>query len=86
MVPQLVVTVYFIVTVPAATPATCPAPLTVAIEAALVLQAPPVILLLKLIEAFTHTALGPLMVPASARELTVMEADWLAVPQGVVTV
>ena len=70
------------VVTPGATPVTLPAELIVAIAGALLLQLPLVIaLLLKLMEEPTHTALAPLMVPASASGFTEMFADAVAFPQ-----
>ena len=73
------------VAIPGAMPVTLPA-LTVAIAGAVLLHVPPAILLLRLMEEPAHTAEGPLMVPALASGFTVIFADAVAVPQGVVTV
>ena len=53
---------------------------------ALVLHTPPGISLARLIVPFTHTAFGPVTVPAEGSGFTVISADVLAVPQTVVTV
>jgi hypothetical protein len=67
-------------------PVITPEELTVAIADELVVHDPPLMPLLKLMVEFTHTADGPLMVPALGSGLTVISADAVAIPQLVVTV
>ena len=70
------------VVIPGATPTTFPEELIVAIAVELLLHVPAVSeLLLRLIKAPTQTALGPLIVPASATGLTLIFADAVAFPQ-----
>jgi hypothetical protein len=74
------------VTEPTDTPVTTPAVLTVAREASLLLQVPPVPVVVKLIVVPVHTVLGPLIVPALGMGNTVIGLVLRAVPQALVTV
>ena len=73
-VPQLV-TVYFMVADPAATPVTTPVPeLTVATAVLLLLQVPPLLpLLVNVVVEPTQTVVAPLIVPAFAAAFTVID-------------
>jgi uncharacterized MnhB-related membrane protein len=70
-VPQLFVTVYEIVAVPAANPFTSPDVPIEAIVGALLVHEPPATALLKLRTDPTHTVDAPLMAPAFGNGLTV---------------
>src|SRR5450432_4164599 len=75
-VPQLLVTVYFMVAVPDALPVTTPVELTVATAVLLLLQVPTLVLLLEYVAvARTHTVEAPLTVPAFGSGLTVITFD-----------
>lgn len=86
-VPQLFVTVYDIVLVPAITPLTMPVAEPMVATAVLVDdQMPPVILLLNDVVAAGHTVAVPDIVPASVVELMVTTRVAAAVPQLLETV
>jgi hypothetical protein len=85
-VPQLFVTVYDIIAVPAAMPVTTPLVLTVAIPAAPVLQVPPLAKLLNEVVLPAQIVAVPVIVPASGSGLTVTICVATAVPQLFVTV
>jgi hypothetical protein len=59
---------------------------TLATAGELLAHVPPVTSLLNVMIPLTHTAFGPLIVPAEGSGLTVISADALAVPQVVLTV
>ena len=82
-VPQTFVTVYLIVSVPAAAPVTTPAD-TLAVL--LLLHAPPVDASVKVIVEPTHTLESPVIVPASGNGLMVISFVVVAVPHILVTV
>lgn len=72
-VPQLLVTVYVIVAVPADTPLTTPvALLMLAIVGELLLHVPPLVVLVSVVVAPTHAVVVPLIVPANGSGSTVM--------------
>jgi len=71
-VPHTPVTVYLMVSMPAATPVTTPPVLTVAELVFVLLQVPPVTVCDKLIVAPGQTDAAPLMAPAFVAGLTVM--------------
>jgi hypothetical protein len=73
------------VTEPTATPVTTPDVLTVAREASLLLQVPPVPVVVKLTVVPVHTVLGPLIVPALGDKFTVIGVDMIEVPHALVT-
>ncbi len=85
-VPQGVVTVYLMVSVPTVAPVTTPA----AVMAAwllVTLHTPPAMILVKVIGDPAHTPDGPVIVPAvGAVELTLIIKAAVAVPQPLVTV
>ena len=83
-VPQLPLTVYDMVDVPADTPVTTP-PDTVA-SALLLLHVPPGAASVRVIVDPIHTPAGPLIVPVTRAAPTVTGADAIAVPQALVTV
>jgi hypothetical protein len=85
-VPQLFVTVYDIVAVPADTPVTTPLVLTVAIPEAPVLHVPPLTELLNVVVLPAQTVAMPVIAPASGSGLTVTICVVTAVPQLFVTV
>jgi hypothetical protein len=87
-VPQLLVTVYFIVAVPDALPVTTPVfEITVATAVLLLLQVPTLVLLLvNVVVASAQTVDAPLTIPAFGSGFTVMSFDDTDVPQTVVTV
>jgi hypothetical protein len=72
--PLALVTVYVIVTVPAATPVTSPVLLTAATAASLLVHTPPGVVLLKAVTAPTHTAISPVMGFTTGVALTVTVA------------
>jgi len=87
--PQLLVTLYVIIVVPADIPVTSPvAALTVALVVLELFQVPPMSppILVKKIEEPVHTDVGPSMIPAFGTGLTVTVKDATFVPQPVVTV
>ena len=84
-VPQLLVTEYDTFTLPAATPVTIPAELTVAIELLLLLHTPPVVASFNVVVADGQTVVVPVIVPAPGNGLTVTAAEVVAVPQLLVT-
>ena len=79
-VPQLLVTAYEIITVPADKPVTTPEDDTVALVL-LALQVPPLMASVSVMEAATATIEAPLMLPADAAGLTVTIFVAVAVPQ-----
>ena len=87
-VPQPFETVYFMVAMPEAMPETRPVTAsTVATDVLLLDHVPPLFpLAVKLKDEPTHTNDPPLMVPAFNTGFTVIDAEAVAVPQGVVTV
>ena len=87
-VPQLLVTVYFMVAVPAATPVTTPVPeFTVATAVLLLLQLPPLVpLLVNVVVDPAQTVEEPLIVPAFGAAFTVINFVELNEPQLPVTV
>jgi hypothetical protein len=82
-VPQVLVTVYFMVAVPAALPVTTPVlEFTVATAVLLLLQVPtPGLLLENVVVATTQTVEDPLTIPAFGSGFTVMSFDEVNVPQ-----
>src|SRR5450432_2128210 len=81
-VPQVLVTVYLMVAVPAALPVTTPVELTVATAVLLLLQVPTLVLLLEnVVVARTQTVEAPLTIPAFGSGFTVMSFDTEDVPQ-----
>ena len=87
-VPQLLVTIYFMVAVPAALPVTNPVlEFTVATRVLLLFQVPTLVLLLENVAvARTQTVEAPLTVPAFGSGFTVTSFDAVDVPQLLVTV
>ena len=87
-VPQLLVTVYLMVELPAATPVTTPVDaFTVATDVLRLSQLPPVVpLLVYVVVAPAQIGDAPLTVPAFTAALTVIDLDELAVPQLLVMV
>ena len=83
--PQLLVTVYDIVVVPAAMPLTTPPVDTVPAAVFVLLHTPPPVASESVIVAPAHTADAPDMVPADAAAFTVTIADENSVPQELVT-
>ena len=83
-VPQPFVTEYEIMTLPAATPLTTP-PLTVAVKSLLLVQVPPPVALLNVIDDPTQTDVKPVIVPATGNGLTVTICVSTVVPQLFVT-
>jgi hypothetical protein len=79
-VPHEEVTVYVIVTVPAATPVSTPVGLIVAM-AVLTLHVPPVVLLKNATGLATQTEIAPLITPASGIAFTVTTLVATTVPQ-----
>ena len=71
--------------VPTATPVTVPVLFTLAMAALLVVQVPPVAVLVNVRVEPGQSGAAPLMVPASGKALTVTAAVALAVPQLLVT-
>lgn len=84
-VPQLLVTEYVIMALPAAMPVTVPVALTLAIAALLVVHVPPEVALLSVVVALWQTVCVPVIVPALGTGTTVTSAVSLAVPQLLVT-
>lgn len=70
--PQILVTVYLIVSRPAAAPVTTPDVPTDAIETLLLLQAPPDVASARVIVEPTHTLVVPVIVPDTGNGLTVI--------------
>jgi hypothetical protein len=62
-------------------PVTAPKELTVAIDVLLLLHAPPLTVLPKVIVALEHTEAAPLIVPATGVEFTVTDLVVQLVPQ-----
>ena len=85
-VPQLFVTVYEIVVVPAATPVNRPPVPTVAAEVFVLLHTPPPVMSESVIEALVQTVEAPLILPAEEAALTVIVLVAATVPQPLVTV
>ena len=84
-VPQLFVTVYDMVDVPAATPVTMPVAPAVAIPGDTELHTPPADASVKLVVVVGQTTNPPVIVPATGDGLTVTTAVAAAVPQLLVT-
>ena len=74
------------VAAPGLMPLTLPLPSTEATDASLLLHTPPVAVALSVMPAPTHTAVGPLMVPATGAGATVTPSVVNALAQPVVTV
>ena len=74
------------VTEPVTFPETTPPVLIVAIVVELLLQVPPLALLVSVIAAASQTEVGPEIVPATGSGLTVPEENAEKVPQLLVTV
>ena len=85
-VPQLLLTVYDIVVVPAEKPVTTPEVLTEPTAGLVLLHAPPLVALVSEVLAPAHTIAVPVIVPASGRGLTVATCVAVAVPQLLLTV
>jgi hypothetical protein len=85
-VPQLLVTVYDMIVVPADTPVTVPEELTVAIAVSVLLHAPPGAASLSDVVDSAHTVAVPAMLPATGNAFTVTNVVATAVPQLFVTV
>ncbi len=84
--PQLLVAVYEMDTVPAATPVTTPADETVATELLLLLHAPPVTEFAKMEVSVSQMVAAPEIVPASGKGLMVTVYVAYAAPQLLLTV
>jgi hypothetical protein len=80
------VAVYFIVSVPAATPVTTPVLLIVAILGKVLLQVPPAVLSVRVMLAATQTVVGPLIGPTLPDAFTDMFSVADVLPQELVTV
>ena len=80
-VPQLLVTAYDMVAVPAAIPLTTPKGFTVAILVAVELHTPLIVTSESDIVEPAQTALAPVMAPATGSGLTVTTTENAAVPQ-----
>lgn len=80
-VPHVLVTVYMIFTEPAVAPPTLPTASTVALVVLLLLHTPPGAALLSDIVDASHTAVGPVIVPANGSGLTVTAWVAVSVPQ-----
>jgi len=80
-VPHTLVTAYEMVVEPAAIPLTTPAVLTVPAAVLELLHAPPPVASLKVIVAFVHTALAPVIEPALGSGLTTIACVAVALPQ-----
>ena len=85
-VPQLLVTEYEILAVPADTPVTAPVAAVVATEVLLLDHTPPPVPSARVVTAPAHTDPAPLMLPAVGKGLTVTVAVVLAEPQLTVVV
>lgn len=85
LMPQLLLTRYEIVTVPADTPLTTPKELTVAIELLLLLHAPPLTASASVVVPPTQAEGVPVIVPAEGVVVTENEVVATAVPQLVTT-
>lgn len=72
--PHMLVTVYLIVSTPAATPVTIPVDPTVASVVLALLHAPPVVASASIIVSPAHTDDPPVMLPATGKALTVIGA------------
>ena len=83
--PQMLVTVYEIIAVPAATPVVIPVEPTVAIPVALELHTPPVVELLSVMVEPAQTADAPVIVPAVGAVITLTDLVATPIPQLVVT-
>lgn len=84
-VPQLFITEYLIVSLPAISPVINPAT-TVAIEGLVLLQIPPGVVSVKVIKSLTHTTEIPVIVPADGIASTVNNLLAIEVPQLLVIV
>jgi hypothetical protein len=85
-VPQLFVTAYDMVVVPAETPVTTPVASTVAMPVSVLLHTPPDAALLSEVVASSQTVVVPVMLPATGNGFTVTTAEATAVPQLLITV
>ena len=85
-VPQPLITLYVIITAPAAIPVTTPSLLMVATDAVPLIQLPPVPVELSVIVVPVHKADAPLMVPATGSGLTDTALVAVAAPQLLLTV
>lgn len=85
-VPQLLVTLYFMVSVPVVSPVTVPVVFTVAIVVNTLLHVPPLVASVRVMVEPTHTAAAPAILPALAAAVTTTFCDTVKVPQGLVTV
>jgi hypothetical protein len=85
-VPQELVTVYDIVSVPALSPVTMPPAPTVVIAVLLLLQAPPPAASVSVVFAPLHIAAAPLILPAFGLAFTLKETFVFVLPQLPVTV
>ena len=83
-VPQVLLTVYSIVSIPVTMPVTMPVLPTVAL-AVVALQVPPVAASARVTVPPAHTFAGPVMAPASGNGLMVMGCVTVVVPQPLVT-
>lgn len=84
-VPQVLETVYVIITEPAVTPVTMPPAVTVALVL-LALHVPPGVASLRVILLVLQTEDGPVMVAATGTSSTVTGTAAMAIPQVLVTV
>ena len=73
--PFPLLTMYFMVVVPAATAVTKPPLSIVAALVLMLLQVPPFVVLDKVVVLFTHTADEPLMLPKTGKAFTVTEVE-----------
>ena len=85
-IPQVFVTVYDMVVVPAARPLTTPEVFTVATRVLVLLHTPPVVASVNVVDKPAITVAVPLIVPAAGEGLTVITWVATAVPQPFVTV
>ncbi len=79
------VMLYVIVVVPLVKPVTCPVVLIVATVGVALLQVPPGVVLLNVVEVFGQSVVFPVIELMVGRALTVKLVELLAVPFGVVT-
>ena len=85
-VPQLLLTVYEIVAVPAVTPVTTPEVPIVATPVGILLHAPPPAASVSAVVAVAHTIGVPVMIPAEGMAITVTTVVAAVVPQLLLTV
>jgi hypothetical protein len=83
-VPQLLVTEYLIVSIPADIP--CTIPLKTVADALLLFHTPPVIASVNVMLSWAHTLAAPLIAPASGNGFTAMLAAVEALPQLLLTI